>query len=205
MDRNDRDEARREHIRSEQRREERKANEAYDARHQKIDRGFLELDAADREVERARSQVHDSCVSQAVRDIDMCETDIDGLLSKLKTLPDEPDRHWPKIPGKLFSLLHPGSNADISRKAQEWSERFSDIRLTPRTETKVTMERIRKLQADVQGYRDRPSSFKAGFFTVPISADAIDLLRELGSKLRWLDQYYLELDTANLRHSLKLD
>jgi hypothetical protein len=60
MDRNDRDEARREHIRSEQRREARKAYEAYDARHREIDRGFLELYAADKEVERARRRVHDT-------------------------------------------------------------------------------------------------------------------------------------------------
>lgn len=197
MGTNDRDEARREHIRSEQRREARKADEAYDARHREIDAGFLELDAANRAVERARSRVHDSRVSQAERDIIRCETDIDSFMRKLKTLPDEPDRP--------FSLLHPGSNADIRRKAQEWSERFSDIRLTSGTETKVTMERIREFQADVSGYRDRLSSLEAGFFTVPISADARDLLRELGSKLRWLDQYYLELDVANLHRRLKLD
>lgn len=188
MNSNDRDEARREHIRSEQRREARKADEAYDARHREIDAGFSGLDAADRDIERARLGIHDSRSSQAVRDIIRCEADIDDLLRKLMTLPDESD--YP------FSLFLSGSNADIRRKTQEWSERFSEIRLTSEFETKITMKRIRELQEDIDRYRDCPRSLEAHFFTAPVSADAQDLLLKLWSKLLWLDQYYTELEWA---------
>lgn len=61
----DREEVRREHIRWEQQREARKADEDYDARHRVVAAGFLELAEADRTVRQARKRA-DSGVSQVV-------------------------------------------------------------------------------------------------------------------------------------------
>ncbi len=185
-DRYDRDRARDDHIRSEQRIEEQKRTEAYQKQRRQIEDGFRKLNAAGRDVERLSGN---NPVHQAAQAVDSCEAEIDQLLEKLKALPDDP--------GHLFPRFFPGSNEDIRHKAQKWEELITGIRQTRKTDVWAAIERINSLRKEVDKYRIPSHSSKGyPFFEAQISDDIRSLLSKLGSNLLWLDQYYLELDHA---------
>jgi hypothetical protein len=193
-DRYERERIRDEHIREEQRRDERKRIEASQEKRREIEDGFRRLIVAGREVERLKA---DSPVHRALQNVIKCEIEIEHLLDQLKTLPNDP--------GDVRFLLYPGSNTDIRRKALEWEERFINIRLSAKTEVWTTVKKIQSIRNEVDKYRFPPAS-PAGIshFRVRLSDTARNLLSELGSKLLWLDQFHIELDSAKQNRDLGL-